>query len=85
MFEHVEAGDRLKHRDLDMLSLAVAHAHDQRSQSGVNRMQARDLVREQHRQIARPRVAINARQQRHGPGSRLDNVVIGLQAGIWAL
>ena len=82
MLDHVEAGDRFEHRHFHMLALAVAASGDQRRHRRVDRMQARHLVGKQHRQIARPRIAVDARQQRDRARRGLDDIVIGLQAGI---
>ena len=79
--EH-EAGETLEHRDFDALAASGAELVDDRRQHRIDAVQPGDLVGDQRREVPRARIAIDARQQRRGPGRGLDDIIIGLQPGV---
>ena len=85
MLDQIELGERLEHRHLDVLALARAQLVDDRRERCIGRVEPRDLVRDQRRDVARARVPIDARGEAGRARRGLDHVVIGRLVGIRAV
>ena len=85
MFQHHETGKGFEHRHFHQLPRAGPLAVKQRGQRGIGGVQPSNFVGNQRGQIARARIAIDARQQRGSAGGSLNHIVIGLQVGIGAI
>ena len=84
MLEGVETHHRFEHRHLDELAFAGAQLVNDRSENAIDRMQSRDFVGDRGRHEPGLRIAVCHRQQLGQAGGGLNDVVIGLQAGIRA-
>src|SRR3546814_10493241 len=85
MVDQHERGEAFEHRHLNVLSLAGSERVNKRRENRLRPELSCDLVGDQGWEIARSRSPIDARQQAGGAARRLDDVVIGLQAGIGAI
>jgi hypothetical protein len=83
VFEHVERGHRLEHRDIDLLALAAAQAVQQRQHDCVGGMHATDLVGNDGRN--EPGLATDHLLQHRQARGGLDDVVVGRAPAIRAL